>query len=393
MDHRGQCRLHVGRADGSECVVVLSLPEQSSSMPAGQPSPPASTRDTVGVGLSIATEGGVPVVTELAPWGSARWSGKIGVGDEIARVHGVPVTALSPQQIADLIDDPSKSDGGVISIAIRRRGRPDEPPITVALARSLPGSERATNNEQHEPPSPQQHTAVPDVPSQQSFGADAWNPITWASGLVGSGKKPQQFGADAAEYAKKAPPQPTAHVAVGAMLVPERPRNGYSELNQGQLLTAALEQLLDYVKNVSHENPNMDGTNLNIFQQIDSLPECSYDVGLARKIKNAVKAEKEATRDTAQMIKLSQENLHKRKEHIIKLSSQLKEAQEIRHRDLKANNEWMQLELKKERDAFAAKKAELEQACHNQLQEQVAKAVGGLLNNTHTNSCNRACTG
>ena len=144
MDHRGQCRLHVAAADGSETVVVLSFPEQSSGLPVDGQLPPASTRDTVGVGISIASERGVPVVTELAPWGSARWSGKIGVGDEIAAVHGVPVTTLSPQQIADLIDDPSRSDGGVINVAIRRRGRPHEPPISVALARSLPGKRQKT---------------------------------------------------------------------------------------------------------------------------------------------------------------------------------------------------------------------------------------------------------
>ena len=189
--------------------------------------------------------------------------------------------------------------------------------------------------------------------------------------------------------------------------LPERKRDFLhaAQLNTGQdtLLRSALEQLLDYVKNVSHESPNIDGRHLNIFQQIDSLPECPYDVGLVRQIKDAVKNDKKELRETVQIVRQSQENLDRRKEHIIKLASQLKEAEEMRHRDLKANNVWMQSELKQERDTLAAEKKRLEEALRDQhqelltravqdvnktTQEQLAMAVSGLLNNTYTQLAN-----
>jgi hypothetical protein len=422
VDHRGQCRLHLVSTNGRETVVVLNFQEQSPAktvpnMPAGPPPPTVSTADSVGVGLSIAVEKGVPIVTELSPWGSARWSGKIGVGDEIAAVHGFPVSTLSAQQIADLIDDPSQADGSVISISIRRKGRPHEPPITVTLARSPPldaetailarsskpppEREKDYLNDANAPPPPRQRDAVPDVPSQTSKGADAWNPINWATDLVGNRKKPQPFGADSAILAesRKLPPERNRDYLDDAKL--NKGHANLRELNKGQdtLLRSALEQLLDYVKNVSHENPNIDGRYLNIFQQIDSLPECPYDVDVVRRIKDAVTAEKKELRETVQIVRQSQENLNKRKEHIIKLASQLKTAEEMRHRDLKANNVWMQSELKKERDTLAAElaaeKKRLEDAFRDQHQEQltrtvqdVNKTVDGLLNNTYTQLAN-----
>jgi len=411
VDHRGQCRLHLVSTNGRETVVVLNFQEHSPAktlpnMPAG---PPVSTVDPNGVGLSIAVQKGVPIVTELFPWGSARWSGKIGVGDEIAAVHGFPVSTLSAQQIADLIDDPSQADGSVISIAIRRKGRPHEPPITVTLARSPPldadiaflarssklppERKRDYLNDANAPP--RQRDAVPDVTYQPTQGGDAWNPINWATDLVSNRKKPPPFGAD------------TAVLAASSKLPQERKRDFLhaAALNTGQdtLLRSALEQLLDYVKNVSHESPNIDGRHLNIFQQIDSLPECPYDVGLVRQIKDAVKNDKKELRETVQIVRQSQENLDRRKEHIIKLASQLKEAEEMRHRDLKANNVWMQSELKQERDTLAAEKKRLEEALRDQhqelltravqdvnktTQEQLAMAVSGLLNNTYTQLAN-----
>ena len=412
VDHRGQCRLHLVSTNGRETVVVLNFQELSpaKTVPSMARNPRRDDADSVGVGLSIAVEKGVPIVTELSPWGSARWSGKIGVGDEIAAVHGFPVSTqmLSAQQIADLIDDPSQADGSVISISIRRKGRPQEPPITVTLARTPPldadtlppERERDYLHAANAPTPPRLRDAVPDVPSQTSKGADAWNPINWATDLVGNRKKPQPSGADTVlAESRKLPPERKRDYLHDTQL--NKGHDNLRDLNKGQdtLLRSALEQLLDYVKNVSHENPNIDGRHLNIFQQIDSLPECPYDVDVVRRIKDAVTAEKKELRETVQIVRQSQENLNKRKEHIIKLASQLKTAEEMRHRDLKANNVWMKSELQKERDMLAAElaaeKKRLEDAFRDQHQEQltrtvqdVNKTVEGLRNNTYTQLAN-----
>lgn len=359
VDHRGLTKISLLKQDGSQSIVVLDV--QGSVVQDGEAS---VATDAVGVGISIAIEEGKPVVADLTAWGSARWSGKIGVGDEVVSVHTTNVASMTPAEIIKLVEEPSiDADGGIVKIAVRRKGAVSNAtaPTVVLLARSIPNGDKkrpqrtvlldeTVENRRH---------AVPDglvqaearVPSKQegrnvmsanlSSGADAWNPVSWlgqARTLLGEQSSPQFDSKSKPESEIRGPEQP------------ELNSDASLDLNQSALLTAILEELLSSVQEGSGR---LEGP---VLQQASSLPECTYDVSLVLKLSNAIQGAfrgyNRELRNAHQIISLSQENMDKRKQHILQLSAQLKATEEKHHKDLRSNNDWMEHELKKEKGAL-----------------------------------------
>jgi len=341
VDHRGKTKIGVLRQDGTESSVVLDV-HGGSEGPHGGGGAPHTATDKVGIGLTLTAEDGRTVVADLAAWGSARWSGKVGVGDEVVTVHGGEVAGMSPAAIIALLEEvPPQADGGVVKLGVRRKGMaPNVAPTVALLARSLPsGNQTIPPGDRSAPiqgqPGSRAATqlAVPDAPSTSaSTGSDAWNPVSWlgrAGTLLDQSVSPQVRERGGSQKA-----EPPTHDSTAR------------DLNQAALLTAVLEDLLS---SVSEGRSPVTGA----LQQASTLPECTYDVSLALRLNDAVqrtfRTSQEELRNAREMISLSQQNMDKRKQHIVQLAAQLKATEEKHRKDLKSNNEWMQHELKKEK--------------------------------------------
>ena len=115
-DGNGACVLLLRRPSGKQARVVLDM---SVPLPVGAPvaedeciatderlshhAPVAA--DSAGVGLTLGAaegRGGLPIL-ELAPLGSARWSGAVARGDLLTHIDGAPVAHLAPDAAAALL--------------------------------------------------------------------------------------------------------------------------------------------------------------------------------------------------------------------------------------------------------------------------------------------------
>ena len=351
VDHRGLTKISILRQDGRHSTVVLDVQ-------GGSVEDASVVTDAVGVGISVAIENGRPVVADLAAWGSARWSGKIGVGDEVVSVHAIHVAAMTPLQVVRLLEEPSaEADGGVVKLGIRRKGAAsDVAPTVVLLARSLPTAATSDPSAQVDrrsaapdlfPRVSSKPEAVPDVPSiSASAGADAWNPVSWlgqARTLLGEKSVPRPKSKSKPDRVEQASSEPmNAHGS-----------------NQSALLTATLEELLTSLSALKQGERRLESRRA--LEQAASLPECTYDVALVLKLDEAIqgafRVENQELQNAQHIISLLQENMDKRKQHIIQLAAQLKAAEEKHHKDLRSNNEWMQHEVKKEKEALQVGKS------------------------------------
>jgi hypothetical protein len=358
VDHRGLTKICILRQDGRQSTVVLDVQ-------GGFVEDAGVATDAVGVGISVAMEDGRPVVADLAAWGSARWSGKIGVGDEVVSVRAIHVAAMTPLQVVRLLEEPSaEADGGVVKVGIRRKGAAsDVAPTVVLLARSLPTAATSDSSAQVDRRSAapdafhqkgarvsSKAEAVPDVPSiSASAGADAWNPVSWlgqARTLLGEKSVPQSKLKSKPDRVEQASSEPMN-------ASPAR------DSNQSAVLTATLEELLTSLSTLKQGERRLE--NRPALEQAAKLPECTYDVALVLKldeaIQDAFRVENQELQNAQHIISLSQENMDKRKQHIIQLAAQLKATEEKHHKDLRSNNEWMQHEIKKEKEALQVRKS------------------------------------
>ena len=334
VDHRGHCTLWLAKSDGSEAVVAFDLASAAAA--------PGAAGDSVGVGLTISTAvNDVPVVAELSAWGSARWSGKIGVGDEIVTVHGKQVSRMSPRKIVDLIDDSSLADGGIVKVGIRRKGMlPSTAPLQVLLARSLV---KYDSKMQH-------HFVTPDIGLSAMTPPDSTrkkqHALVQRSAPIPSRGQLDGFGVSATQtemYQSERCHDPDPLASLGLPRVEKQVGSpAQQEKTQTDMvLSFALQQLLDYVQ----DPVGKDGV-LRAFDHASNAHNLSRDMISLTQIKDAVVAQQEEIAKASDLVTLLKQNMDKRKQHILTLSAQLKDAQETRHSHLKAKYDMMQKSCK-----------------------------------------------
>jgi hypothetical protein len=339
VDHKGQCTVWVVKPDGSEIFVTLKVQGSRSPSPALD----EAVTDNVGVGISISAANGVPVVAALSPWGSARWSGKIAIGDEVVSVHGVPCSRLAPQQVIGLIEDCSENDGGLVKMAIRRKGPlSHSEPLLVLLAREK--KSKADGQSSQYPP---QETGSRDLMDIKA------RPAPMHTSPIEHGQFLQDQGANR----ETTLPHAVAKLSDQSLNTP----SNILVSQNGRQLGPALHQLLSYLK-------APDGSEVHPLGAFDEAAS-SEDMKILHLVKDEAVEQKTKLKNALELVELSKENMEKRKQHIITLSAQLKQAEEKRHRDLKSNNEWMRLEMQKQNESVEAEKARLQA----DMQEQTRK--------------------
>ena len=93
----------------------------------------------VGIGLTVRSDGlGQVRVAEIAPWGSARWAGKVAVNDVVEYVDGTAARGLTASAAVQLINGGHGAAATVEIVLSRRRASGDVEQHVIELPRASP---------------------------------------------------------------------------------------------------------------------------------------------------------------------------------------------------------------------------------------------------------------